>query len=247
MPQELPSTAAIVIIGNEILSGKVQDQNSLYLCRELRQLGVEVQRILTIPDEPETIGQIVRQLSDAYTWVFTSGGIGPTHDDLTVPAIAAGFETPLVRSEQLVSLIQKYYGAELNDAHLRMAMIPEGAEILLDEVHNIPQVQFRNILIFPGIPKYLQRRFQAFRERFRSTPIYLQQIFLDCDEGQIAHLLDQTLAHYPTLQLGSYPRTNQEDDFRVKLTLESRQPEYLQQALSFLLAQIPSQFVLRTE
>jgi molybdenum cofactor synthesis domain-containing protein len=246
MPEQ-PSTAAIVIIGNEILSGKVKDENSHYLCCELRDLGVEVRSIVTIPDDIEMIGEVVRQASEQYTWVFTSGGIGPTHDDLTVPSIAAGFQTPLVRSESLAKLISKYYGKEVNEAHLKMAMIPEGSELLFDESNRVTQVLFQNILIFPGIPRLLQRRFQTFRERFRSNPIYLHQIFLNCDEGQIAHLLDQTLTTYPEIQLGSYPRTKDEEKYEVKLTLESREAAYLQIAATYLLERIPSHFILRNE
>ena len=145
MPEQV-ATAAIVIIGNEILSGKVKDENSHYLCRELRDLGVEVRSIVTIPDDTETIGTVVRQASEKYTWVFTSGGIGPTHDDLTVPSIAAGFQTPLVRSEKLAKLISGYYGKEVNEAHLRMAMIPEGSELLFDESKRVSQILFHNIL-----------------------------------------------------------------------------------------------------
>jgi molybdenum cofactor synthesis domain-containing protein len=246
MPEQ-PTTAAIVIIGNEILSGKVKDENSHYLCRELRDLGVEVRSVATIPDDIETIGNVVRQASGKHTWVFTSGGIGPTHDDLTVPSIAAGFQTPLVRSEKLAKLISGYYGKEVNKAHLRMAMIPKGSELLFDESKRVSQILFHNILIFPGIPRLLQRRFQTFRERFRSNPIYLHEIFLNCDEGLIAHLLDQILITYPELQLGSYPRTKKEEEHEVKLTLESREAVYLQEATNYLLKHIPPKFILRNE
>ena len=97
MPEQ-PTTAAIVIIGNEILSGKVKDENSHYLCRELRDLGVEVRSVTTIPDDTETIGNVVRQASGKHTWVFTSGGIGPTHDDLTVPSILLEIQPEIPRS-----------------------------------------------------------------------------------------------------------------------------------------------------
>jgi molybdenum cofactor synthesis domain-containing protein len=242
---EASSTAAIVIIGNEILSGKVRDENSLFLCQELRKLGVDVRRILTIPDEMGVIGDTVREASENHTWVFTSGGIGPTHDDITIPAIAQGFNTPTERSEQLAEVIHGYYGEHINEELLRMALIPQGAEVLFDEESRAPQVQFRNVLIFPGVPTYLRHRFLAFRERFRASPIHLQQIFLNCDEGQIAHLLDQTLQAYPDLQLGSYPRTHPDDDYLVKLTLESRQEHYLRDACDFLRQRLPENALLR--
>jgi molybdenum cofactor synthesis domain-containing protein len=117
-------TAGILIIGNEILSGKVVDTNSPYLCAELRALGVDVERIVTIPDVSEAITREVRAMSQAYDWVFTSGGIGPTHDDLTMDAVSAAFGVQTVCSESIVARIARAQGKPATESQLKMAMVP---------------------------------------------------------------------------------------------------------------------------
>ncbi|MBC8259170.1 MAG: competence/damage-inducible protein A [SAR324 cluster bacterium] len=239
-------TAGIIIIGNEILSGKVTDINSPYLCKELRLLGVEVKQIITIPDIPEIIGQTVKEFSEACTWVFTSGGIGPTHDDITVASIARGFGVELFESPVIIEAIKNYHGKSMTTAHRRMAMIPVGSELLEFAEGRATQLQFQNIFVFPGIPEYLRVRFSGIKERFRTTPIVLKQIFLKADEGEIADSLDATQAEFPQLMLGSYPKISG-SDYNVKLTLECRDAEYLDQALKFLCECLPEECVLRVE
>ena len=146
-------TAGILIIGNEILSGKVEDSNSPYLCRELRGLGVDVERILTIPDVIETIASEVKSMSQTYDFVFTSGGIGPTHDDLTIEAIAAAFGVPVEHSESIHDRIQRATGEELNDSQLKMCRIPAGATLLDGGDLWFPLVVLHNVYIFPGVPE----------------------------------------------------------------------------------------------
>jgi len=239
-------TAGIIIIGNEILSGKVTDINSPYLCKELRILGVDVQKILTIPDIPEIIGREARNFSEQFTWVFTSGGIGPTHDDITVASIAKGFDIELFESPLILKAIRNYHGAKMTKAHHRMAMIPLGSELIEYAEGRSPQLQFRNIFVFPGIPEYLKIRFSHIKERFRTTPIVLKQIFLKADEGEIAASLDLTMQEFPQLMLGSYPKKS-ETDYNVKLTLECRDTEYLEKAFNFLCKHLPEECVLRIE
>jgi molybdenum cofactor synthesis domain-containing protein len=123
-------TAGIIVIGNEVLSGKVTDVNSPYLCRELRALGVEVERILTIPDLIDVIASEVRAMSGRYDFVFTSGGIGPTHDDLTRDGVAQAFGRELVLSSSIAGRIERAQGRAPNASQLKMAMIPEGATLV---------------------------------------------------------------------------------------------------------------------
>ena len=239
-------TAGIIIIGNEILSGKVTDINSPYLCKELRILGVEGQQIITIPDIQEIIGRTVLDFSAQFSWVFTSGGIGPTHDDITVASIAKGFGIELFEAPQIMKAIQNYHGDKMTAAHRRMAMIPEGSELIEYAEGRGPQLKFRNIFVFPGIPEYLKIRFASIKERFRTTPIVLKQIYLKADEGEIADSLDATMAEFPQLMLGSYPKVSG-SDYDVKLTLECRDSEYLDKALNFLCERLPEECILRFE
>jgi molybdenum cofactor synthesis domain-containing protein len=244
--REKLKTAGIIIIGNEILSGKVTDINSPYLCQELRPLGVEVKQIITIPDIPEIIGQTAVDFSERFSWVFTSGGIGPTHDDITVASIAKGFGKKLIESPQIIKAIQNYHGDKMTAAHRRMAMIPEGSELIVYAEGRGPQLQFRNIFVFPGIPEFLKIRFSAIKERFRTTPIVLKQMFLKADEGVIAESLDATQEAFPELMLGSYPKVSGAD-YDVKLTLECRDSAYLEKAFNFLYELLPAECVLRVE
>src|SRR5207248_8048074 len=123
----MPKTAGIILVGNEILSGKTVDANAAYLCRELRELGVEVRRIAVIPDEVALIAEEVAAFSKAFDLVFTSGGVGPTHDDVTIEGVARALGVPVVRHPELVALLERYYRDKLTDAALRMAEIPGGA------------------------------------------------------------------------------------------------------------------------
>ena len=123
----MAKTAGIILIGNEILSGKVADQNALYLCREFRQLGVDVRKVAVIPDEVDLIAREVAEFSRAYDWVFTSGGVGPTHDDVTIEGVARAFGRRVVRDPGLVAALEEVYQARINDARLKMAEVPEGA------------------------------------------------------------------------------------------------------------------------
>jgi molybdenum cofactor synthesis domain-containing protein len=193
----MAKTAGILIIGNEVLSGKVVDQNSPYLVRELRALGVEVRRITTLPDEVPVIAQEVKAFAEQYDLVFTTGGIGPTHDDVTIAAISAAFERSVVRHPLLEDLLRRHYGDGITAAQLRMAEMPEGSEMLEVGDRAFPVVVFRNVHIFPGIPEAVRRKFERIRERFREQPFLLRRVFLRCDEGQIAGDLNDVMSRFP--------------------------------------------------
>jgi FAD synthetase len=242
----MAKTAGILIIGNEVLSGKVVDQNSPYLVRELRALGVEVKRITTIPDEVPVIAQEVQAFADQYDLVFTTGGVGPTHDDVTIAAIAIAFGRSVVRHPLLEDVLRQHYGRGITAAQLRMAGMPEGGELVGEGDMGFPVVVFRNVYIFPGIPEAVRRKFERIRERFREQPYILRRVFLRCDEGQIAGDLNGVMSRFPELQLGSYPILH-DPDHNVELTLESKSAEYVEGALRFLLERLPPQAIVRIE
>jgi molybdenum cofactor synthesis domain-containing protein len=240
------STAGVLVIGNEILSGKVVDVNSPYLCRELRALGVDVRRILTVPDEVELIARDVRAMSEAFEWVFTSGGIGPTHDDLTMEGVSRAFGIPLEVNESIAERIERALGTTLNESQRKMAMIPRGAHLVDSGDLWFPVVIVHNVHIFPGIPELLQRKFASIRERFRGVPFVLRRVFVTRRESEIAAELNALLEEYPELMLGSYPRIG-EGTFHVLLTLESRDPDYVKRALDDLLRRLPPEAIHKVE
>ena len=240
----MPKTAGIILVGNEILSGKIVDANASYLCRELRALGVEVRRITVIPDEVDLIAAEVSRFGAEYDVVFTSGGVGPTHDDVTIEGVARAAGVPVVRHPALVALLEGYYKEALNDAHLKMAEVPEGAELLVDESVRFPTILMRNVYILPGVPEIFRRKFDAIRERFRDRPIFLKNVFVRIGEGTLADHLNGLLRDYPELLLGSYPEFSN-PEYKVKVTLESRDDAFLEAALAEFLKRLPADCIVR--
>jgi molybdenum cofactor synthesis domain-containing protein len=240
----MPKTAGIVLVGNEILSGKIEDANAVYLCRELRSLGVDVRRISVIPDEVDTIAAEIAAFSRGHDVVFTSGGVGPTHDDVTIEGAARALGVPVVRHPHLVALLQRYYGDRLTEAHLKMAEVPEGAELVTGGSLRFPTVVARNVVILPGVPEIFRQKFEVIRERFRDEPIHLRNVFVGIGEGTLADYLNALLADFPALLLGSYPEFSN-PEYRVKVTLESRDVAYLEQALDAFLGRLPAEAVVK--
>jgi molybdenum cofactor synthesis domain-containing protein len=242
----MSKTAGIIIIGNEVLSGKTHDTNSYFLCAQLRQLGIEVQKISTIPDEVEQIGQEVVTFSKRFDFVFTTGGVGPTHDDVTIEGVARGFGVKVIRHPDLEHRMRQRLGADINETRLRMANVPEGAELLATEALFAPVIKLRNVFIFPGIPRILQERFEAIKEDFREAPYFLKAVYVRYGEGVIATILNDVLAKFPKLLLGSYPVLDVVD-YKVKVTLESKDSDYLDRALQSFLTSLPEGAVHRVE
>ncbi|MEE2674150.1 MAG: molybdopterin-binding protein [Myxococcota bacterium] len=239
-------TAALLVIGNEILSGKVVDTNSPFLASELRQLGVDLERILTIPDEVDLIAREVRAMSEAHDFVFTSGGIGPTHDDLTMDGIAQAFGLRLEPSLSMLERMERHQGEAPNDSQRKMAMIPVGAQVIDAGDQWFPVVIVENVHIFPGIPMLLKKKFHSIKDRFRGVPFHLRRIYVTKRESDIADQLNELLVEFPELMLGSYPKI-EERDYRVLLTLESRDGDYLARAQESLLARLSDDAVFKVE
>jgi FAD synthetase len=242
----MAKTAGIVLIGNEILSGKITDANASYLCKELRALGVEVRKISVIPDEVELIAAEVREFSRSHDVVFTSGGVGPTHDDVTMEGVARAIGTRVIRHPQLVRLLEGYYKGQLNEARLRLAEVPEGAELVSDGALMFPAVSIRNIYILPGVPEIFRQKFDMLRERFRESPFHLTSVFVSIGEGMLADHLNALVARHPELMLGSYPEFSN-PEYKVKVTLESKDRGLMERAVEELLAALPPGALVRVQ
>jgi len=244
MPRD--RSAGLIVIGNEILSGKVADTNSTFLARGLRELGVTLRRILVVPDELDEITAAVREFKDRYDVVFTSGGVGPTHDDVTIEGVARGLDRAVIRHPHLESLLRGFFGDKINEPRLKMADVVEGTELILEGSVNFPTVVVENIFILPGIPELFEEKFNSIRQRLGADPFHLRVIYTNRFETTIAQFLNQTMAEFPELMLGSYPKLN-DPEYRVKVTLESKDRDYLQRAFARLLALLPPDAVVRTE
>ncbi len=239
----MSKTAGIVVIGNEILSGRTRDENAAYFLKELRSLGVDVRRVSVIPDELPAIRDEIRSASIQFDYVFSSGGVGPTHDDVTIAGIAAAFERGICRSPELETTLRGYYQENLTDAMLRMANVPEGFSLVQDNRMWFPVILVENVYIFPGVPEILASKFEHIKEIFREDPYFTEDMFLTVEEGHIADVLHEVLERFPDLLLGSYP-TFTNPNYSVKLTLESKSQDYLDGARQFLVERLGARSIV---
>jgi molybdenum cofactor synthesis domain-containing protein len=239
-------TAGIVIIGDEILSGKFVEENAAFLIGELRVLGVDLRRITVVPDILDDIATTVTEAARRYDHVFTSGGVGPTHDDITMAAIAHGFGTTVMRHPELESKVRGYWKDQLADANLRLAEVPAGAVLVYGTSDVWPVVSYQNVYILPGVPELFRRKFVEIRDRFRSEPVTAARLYLDLEEGELAPHLHAVVAAHPSVRIGSYPRFT-ERDFRVLATLEGPVAGEVGAAFEALAARLGPHIVRREE
>ncbi len=239
-------TCALVVVGNEVLSGKVQDSNAYFAARQLRRVGVALNRIAVIPDNVPAIAEEVAICARRFDVVLTSGGVGPTHDDVTMEGVAAAFGRKLVVHPELERLIREHFSDRLDASGLKMAVVPEGAILNAGGDIRFPTIQVDNVYILPGIPQLFEAKLAALLGRFATDPYYIRTIYTSAREGAIAGWLNECLARYPDLLLGSYPRIG-DPEYRVKLTLESKDRDYLERAYAHLMSLLPRDVVVRTE
>lgn len=204
---DVSKTACVVIIGNEILSGRTQDVNLTFIASRLEQLGIVLAEARVIPDIEEVIIQTVEECRHKFSYVFTTGGIGPTHDDITTATIARVFSREVKRNAEAQRLLEEYYPAkDLSDARLKMADIPEGAELIHNPVSGAPGFQLDNVFVLPGVPKIMQAMFEGIVDRLTaSDPILTSSVITNLREGQIADGLTLLQEDYPEISVGSYP------------------------------------------
>lgn len=240
----MPS-AAVVIIGNEILTGKFADENGPFLIKRLRALGCDLVRIAVIPDDVDVIAAEVARCAKLADRVITTGGVGPTHDDVTFSGVAAAFGLDLELRGELVEIMQRFSGragpsaapGALNEAALRMARVPVGCELHFSPGVAYPVIWCRNVAILPGVPKLVVAKFEAIAHLFIGPEVHTARVYVNQNETAIAADLDATVADFPGVDFGSYPRWG-EGPFKVILTLESRDPHDLARAVVALQARM---------
>ena len=242
----MPRTAAVLIIGNEILSGKIADTNTTLLARALFELGIDLRRVVVCPDEIDTIGKDLSELRAAHDLVFTSGGVGPTHDDVTIDGVAESFGRPVVRSVAVEKMIRHYYGDRATEAHLRMANMPEGAEMIRSSDAPWPTVVIENVFVLPGVPEIFELKIADLHKRLdEGCKFHSQAVYTLCDEGEIAGLLERIAKDFAGVMVGSYVQW-QAEDYRTKLTFDGTDAEAVAKAADMLVAELdPKLFVRR--
>ena len=199
------ASVAVLVIGNEILSGKTQDANLQFLGEAFARLGIRFAEARVIPDEPEIIATVVNECRKRYTYVFTTGGIGPTHDDITADSVARGFGVDLVLNEDAARRIGRG-SRDLNPARLKMAMIPDGASLIDNPVSHAPGFRMENVYVLAGIPSIARAMFGAIEHELDGgDPIQSESIDIYAREGDFAATLEEIAARHGDVEIGSYP------------------------------------------
>ncbi len=200
-------TAALVIIGNEILSGRTKDANLGYLGDELNKLGIRMMECRVVADIPSAIISAVNDMRATYDYVFTTGGIGPTHDDITSECIAQAFDLPFGANPEAVAILDDYYSPEdRTEARYRMAKTPEGAILIENPVSKAPGFQVENVFVLPGVPKIMQAMFGGLRHRLiGGQPMVSRTVTSQVPEGKAGAGLGELQERYPDTEIGSYP------------------------------------------
>lgn len=234
-------SAAMLVIGDEILSGRTRDANMHHLANALTGAGIDLKEVRVVSDDHAAITAAARALSDAYDHVFTSGGIGPTHDDITADAIADAFGTPIDVRADARAVLQAHYdrnGTEMNEARLRMARIPDGATLIDNPVSAAPGFTLGNVHVMAGVPAIFNAMVQSILPTLTGgAPVLSRTIRADHPEGDVADLLREMAEANPALSFGSYPYS-QGGRYGTNLVIRGQDRDALESAVAQLSARI---------
>lgn len=230
---EAAPTAAVLLIGNEVLSGRTKDKNLGFIADYLTVLGIDLMEARIVADIEQDIIDAVNALRRRYTYVFTTGGIGPTHDDITADAMAKAFGVGISHHPEASEILLKFFseiGREANEARMRMARVPHGASLIYNRVSHAPGFRFENVFVMAGVPKVMQAMMEEIGPQLaRGAPVLSRTIRFDGGEGDIAQSLKDIQDRYPTISIGSYPFES-EKGFNTNVVLRGRDRELLESA-----------------
>ena len=222
--------AALIIIGNEILSGRTQDKNLSYLANWLNEIGIQLSEVRVIRDEEKVIIDTVNHLRSEYDYVFTTGGIGPTHDDITSLSIARAFGVELEVNDKALSILKEYYkDGELTEARMKMTMIPVGAELVDNPVSKAPGFKMDNVFVMAGIPSIMQGMLEGARMFLKGGDV-VKSMSIDVftPESNVAQALTDLQKKYNDVEIGSYP-FSKDNRFGTTLVMRSSDEKRLNQ------------------
>ena len=233
MPETV--TAAALIIGNEILSGRTQDQNLSFLGKKLGEIGIRLKEARVVSDDAEEIAAALDALRARYDYVFTTGGIGPTHDDITADSVARAFGVGIDYHPEVYAMLKAWFeskGQEANEARMRMARIPDGADILDNELTLAPGFQIENVFVLAGVPSIARKMFDGAKRRLRGgAPVCSRAIRVHVGEGTVAEALGSIQAAFPDIDIGSYP-WSEGGAYGTSLVMRGTQPGRVDEAFA---------------
>ena len=244
MSEEKTVRAALIIIGNEILSGRTQDANLQHLAKELNSVGVRLSEARVIADDEAMIIGTVNEMRAAYDYVFTTGGIGPTHDDITAECVAKAFGLPLIRHAEAVALMKAHYertGRELNEARLRMANTPKGAALVKNPISTAPGFRVENVYVLAGVPMVMQAMLENLKSELIGGKTMLSRAVASyIGEGNMAAGLSALQDKYGALDIGSYPFYKAGNRFGTTIVLRHTDADLLESAVQEVAALMTS-------
>lgn len=199
-------TAAVLVIGNEVLSGRTREANAWFAAQKFFDSGCKLKEVAVVPDELPVIVETLNRLRNSFDAVITSGGIGPTHDDITMDAVAEAFGVPLLEHEETLALMRERYGDKnMNDGRRRMARLPQGAEPILCDCSICPGAHIDNVYVLAGVPYIFESQLLTLLDRFGDTPFIRREIVADMPESVFAKALTAIQADHRDVEIGSYP------------------------------------------
>ncbi len=241
------SGAAAIVIGNEVLTAKVTEANGALLIKRLRERGVVLHSVHFVLDDVDAIVEAVHLARRRAQWVFTSGGIGPTHDDVTVRAVALALGREVVRLPQMERLVREHYGERLTPEGMRLADAPEGSELIFQAGARYPVLACDDVFMLPGVPQLFKLQLETVLARLPVTPVHIQMLYLGAPEAEVAFALDQVALAMPEVAIGSYPTFDVGADYRVKITVEHKESAPVVEAVKRIEALLPAGVLLRRE
>jgi molybdenum cofactor synthesis domain-containing protein len=240
-------TAALLIVGNELLSGKVLEANLQPLAQTLRALGIRLARVSVLPDELGVLTTEIRTLAREHDVLFTSGGVGPTHDDVTIDAVANAFGTRATFDPTLIELVKRAYGERSTEDHLRLARVPEGAALATSPDGAWPTPVFENVWMLPGVPEVFREKLATVRAWLAGPePFVSRAVYTRIEEASLVRLLDTIVAAHPLVEIGSYPRWF-EPSYRTKITFDARSRDAVEAATQAFLELLPRESLFKLE
>jgi molybdenum cofactor synthesis domain-containing protein len=240
-------TAAALLIGNELLSGKVEEANLKPLTGLLRALGIRLVRAVFVPDEVDVIAREVTAMRALADVVITSGGVGPTHDDVTVDGVARSFGVDAMRDPNLEALLREVYGERCTEAHLRMALVPKGAELLSTPDVKWPTPRMGNVILLPGVPELFRAKLDIVRAHLSGpAPFITRSVFLRLDEVEVTSALDAVVAAHPAVELGSYPKWF-DANYKTKITFDGRDAAAVELAVQDFVTRVAAEGIARVD
>ncbi|MFK8250951.1 competence/damage-inducible protein A [Ancylobacter terrae] len=237
-------TAGLLVIGDEILSGRTKDRNIGYIAEYLTGIGIDLSEVRVVPDVEDEIVGAVNALRVRYTYVFTTGGIGPTHDDITADSVAKAFGVGIDVNEQAKAMLLEYIKPEdLNAARLRMARIPFGAELVVNRVSKAPGFRIGNVIVMAGVPTIMQAMLDEVAPTLKTGRRMLSEtVRADAREGDIGGPLAAIAAAHPDVSIGSYPFLDENARPNSNLVVRAREPEKLDAAVAAVRAMVAALF-----